>query len=155
MKYTEYKYIYPPRPSQTTQPSELSKYDNGQFIAQPKYNGTCCVAFISKDSIKIMNRHNRPITSNYSQIDFSGLHSGDGWMVLCGEFLNKNKLGEDGKPFNLKFVIWDILVYDGDYMIGYCYKCGMGYMVWNILNQLDEFIIRDSDLEHINENRIK
>jgi ATP-dependent DNA ligase len=118
MKYTEYKYIYPPRPSQTTQPSELSKYDNGQFIAQPKYNGTCCVAFISKDSIKIMNRHNRPITSNYSQIDFSGLHSGDGWMVLCGEFLNKNKLGEDGKPFNLKFVIWDILVYDGDYMIG-------------------------------------
>lgn len=45
--------------------------------------------------------------------------------------------------------------YDGDYMIGYCYKCGMGYMVWNILNQLDEVIIRDSDLDHINENRIK
>jgi ATP-dependent DNA ligase len=39
-------------------------------------------------------------------------------MVLCGEFLNKNKLGEDNKPFNLKFVIWDIIVYNGEYLIG-------------------------------------
>jgi ATP-dependent DNA ligase len=39
-------------------------------------------------------------------------------MVLSGEFLNKNKKGEDGNPFNLKFVIWDILVYEGKYLLG-------------------------------------
>jgi ATP-dependent DNA ligase len=118
MKYTEYKYLYPPRPVQTTNHTEIGKYDNGQFIAQPKYNGTCCVAFISKDTVRIMNRHKGLITSNYNNIDFKGLHSGDGWMVLCGEFLNKNKKGEDGNSFNLKFVIWDILVYNSNYMLG-------------------------------------
>jgi ATP-dependent DNA ligase len=118
MKYTEYRYIYPPRPIQTTHFSELDKYDNGQYIAQPKYNGTCCVLFLTKTSIRVMNRHNGIITSNYSEIDFQGLHTGNGYMVLVGEFLNKNKKGEDGNPFNLKFVIFDILVYDGEYLIG-------------------------------------
>jgi ATP-dependent DNA ligase len=65
-----------------------------------------------------MNRHKGTITSNYSEIDFRGMYRGEGWMVLCGEFLNKNKKGEDGKPFNLKFVIWDILVYEGYYLLG-------------------------------------
>lgn len=45
--------------------------------------------------------------------------------------------------------------FGGEYIIGYSYRCGMGYMVWNIFNQPDEEIIRDSDLEHINETRIK
>ena len=118
MKYEKYRYLYPPRPIQTTHFTELSKYDNGKYIIQPKYNGTCCVVFISKDSVKVMTRHNTPITTSYSHIDFQGLHSGEGWMVLCGEFLNKNKQGEDGKPFNLKFIIWDILVYNSEYLIG-------------------------------------
>ena len=121
MKYTEYRYIYPPRPEMTTHFSELDKYDNGTFLAQPKYNGTCCVVFMNKAGIRVMNRHNGLITSDYNNVDFEGLYqdSGcEGWLVLCGEFLNKNKKGEDGKPFNLKFIIFDILVYDNEYLIG-------------------------------------
>jgi ATP-dependent DNA ligase len=118
MKYTNYSYLFPPRPIQTTHNSELYKYDNGEFIAQPKYNGTCCNVFISKDKLIVMNRHKGEITSDYKHIDFRGLHNCEGWIVLCGEFLNKNKKGEDGKPFNLKFVIWDILVYDNEYLLG-------------------------------------
>jgi ATP-dependent DNA ligase len=118
MKYEKYSYLYPPRPKQTCHNTELGKYDNGEFIAQPKYNGTCCVVFISEDELVVMNRHNGEITSNYSKVDLKGLHKGKGWMVLCGEFLNKNKIGEDGKPFNLKFIIWDILVYESKYLIG-------------------------------------
>jgi ATP-dependent DNA ligase len=117
-KYENYSYLFPPRPIQTTHHSELSKYDNSQFLVQPKYNGTCCNVFISKDEVIVMNRHKRTITSNYSDIDFRGMYRGEGWMVVCGEFLNKNKKGEDGKPFNLKFVIWDILVYEGKYLLG-------------------------------------
>lgn len=115
--YNKYSYLFPPRPVQTTKHTELSKYDNGEFIAQPKYNGTCCCVFISKDELVVMNRHRGEITSRYDHIDLKGLHRGEGWMVLCGEFLNKNKKGEDGTPFNLKFVIWDILVFDGQYLI--------------------------------------
>lgn len=117
-EYNKYSYLFPPRPIQTTKHTELGKYDIGKFIAQPKYNGTCCNVFISKDEIIVMNRHKGSITSQYSHIDFRGMHRGEGWMVICGEFLNKNKAGEDGKPFNLKFVIWDILVYEGRYLLG-------------------------------------
>lgn len=121
MKYAEYRYIYPPRPEKTTHYSELDKYDNGTFIAQPKYNGTCCIVFINKYTVRVMNRHNGVITSDYNNVDFQGLYDDtecNGWLVLCGEFLNKNKKGEDGNSFNLKFVIFDILVYDNDYLIG-------------------------------------
>jgi len=118
MRYEKYSYLFPPRPEQTTHNEELNKYDNGEFIAQPKYNGTCCNVFINEEKVIVMNRHKGNITSNYNDINFRDLYSGKGWMVLCGEFLNKNKKGEDGKAFNLKFVIWDILVYNGDYLIG-------------------------------------
>lgn len=118
MKYTKFSYLFPPRPVQTTEPAELDKYDTGEYVAQPKYNGTCCVLFINESQIMVMNRHKGLISSDYSQIDLKGLHRGKGWMVLCGEFLNKNKKGEDGIPFNLKFVIWDILVYENNYLLG-------------------------------------
>ena len=41
MKYEKFSYLYPPRPIQTTKNTELDKYDTGEFLAQPKYNGTC------------------------------------------------------------------------------------------------------------------
>lgn len=121
MNYPEYRYIYPPRPEKTTHFSELEKFDNGTFLAQPKYNGTCCVVFMNKNSLRVMNRHNGVITSDYNNIDFTGLYEDSGckgWLVLAGEFLNKNKKGEDKNPFNLKFIIFDILVYNSDYLIG-------------------------------------
>jgi hypothetical protein len=118
MKYSKFMYLYPPRPVQTIHPSELNKYDDGTFIAQPKYNGTCCLVFISETDLIVMNRHRGTIFSDYKNIDFRGMYRGKGWMVVCGEFLNKNKKGEDGNPFNLKFIIWDILVYNGEYLIG-------------------------------------
>jgi hypothetical protein len=62
-------YLFPPRPIQTTHYTELKKYDNKSFIAQPKYNGTCCNVFISEDEIHVMNRHKGTITSNYTDID--------------------------------------------------------------------------------------
>jgi ATP-dependent DNA ligase len=59
------------------------------------------------------------------------MYRGTGWMVVSGEFLNKNQKGEDGKPFNLKFVIWDILVMNGEYMLGSTFQERM-----NLLEQL-------------------
>jgi ATP-dependent DNA ligase len=124
-------YLYPPRPVETTKHTELYKYDNGLFLAQPKYNGTCCEVFMNETEMIVMNRHNQPISSKYHNIDLRGMYRGSGWMVICGEFLNKNKTGEDGLPFNLKFVIWDILVYNGKYLIGSTFEQRM-----NLLEQL-------------------
>jgi len=112
-------YLFPPRPEQTTKNTELDKYDNGLYIGQPKYNGTCANLFMNETETIFMNRHKEVIKAgDYSKVDFRGLYSGKGWMVLCGEWLNKNKKGEDGNPFNLKFILWDILVYNGEYLLG-------------------------------------
>ena len=46
IRYDKYMYLFPPRPIQTTHHTEIKKYDNKLFIAQPKYNGTCCNVFI-------------------------------------------------------------------------------------------------------------
>lgn len=121
MIYDKYMYLYPPRPVQTTKHTELNKYDDGQYIGQPKYNGDCSLAFINESQQILMNRHKEKLKGDYSDIDFRGMYDeicGKGWLVLCGEFLYKSKLGEDGKLFNKKWIIWDILVYRSNYMLG-------------------------------------
>jgi len=50
-------------------------------------------------------------------MDFAGVHHGTGYMVVSGELLNKAKLDEHGKRLD-GFVIWDILVYESEYLIG-------------------------------------
>lgn len=45
------------------------------------------------------------------------LYRGKGEMILCGEYLNKNQKDETGKPWNIKYVIWDIIMYNGKHLI--------------------------------------
>ena len=119
MKYDQYKYLFPPRPVNRISTDQIEKYDNGEYVAEVKYDGSACVVFLNEGFVKVMNRHNEPITNPFmDEIDWAGLYSGKGFMIICGELLNKNKLGEHGTPLNKKFVIWDILVYNGDYMVG-------------------------------------
>lgn len=117
--YLEYKYLHPPRAENKIPPKDLKIYDDGKYIAEPKYNGSATVIFMNETDLKGMNRHGEPITLiDYSQIDFRAAYRGTGYIVLVGELLNKNQAGEHG-PFNMKFIIWDILVFNGTYLIGY------------------------------------
>lgn len=119
MKYDNYKFIYPPRPVNKISTDQIEKYDTGEYVAEVKYDGSAVVVFLDADGFIVMNRHHETISNDFAEeIDWAGMYSGKGWMVLCGELLNKNKLGEHGTPLNKKFVIWDILVYNGDYMVG-------------------------------------
>ncbi|GEP97679.1 DNA ligase-like domain-containing protein [Chitinophaga cymbidii] len=115
--YSEFKYIYPPRPEAAITPALLSGLGAG-WIAQPKYNGSCAVLFINGNhEYKLFNRKNEEL-SLQNPIQYTSLNDSEKYMVLCGEYLNKNKYGEDGRPFNHKFIIWDILVWKGHYLIG-------------------------------------
>lgn len=117
--FNQYKYVYPPRPINRISVDEIGKYDNGEYLAQPKYDGTCVNVFISENFLKVMNRHNQEIANPYfTDIDYTSIHKGKGFMVVSGELLNKNKTGEDGKPFNKCLVLWDVLVYEGEYLLG-------------------------------------
>lgn len=119
MKYLSYKYLYPPRPKNAIPDTELEFWDNGSLIAQPKLNGSNCTIFTNGVKTIVMNRHNQRLTNfNLSDNEIKDIYRGSGWMILNGEYMNKSKSDENNQVFNHKFVIFDILAFDGEYLVG-------------------------------------
>ena len=120
MKYESYRYIFPPRPKNAIPDSEISHWDSmNSMIAQPKLNGSNCVIFTNGERQIVMNRHNQRLTNfRLTESEIKEIYRGDGWMVINGEYMNKSKMDENGQTFNHKFVIFDILTFNGDYMVG-------------------------------------
>lgn len=123
MKYESFKkngFMFPPRPEYKCPAADLDKYDDGTYFGQPKYNGMCLPVFTNGDELHLFNRHkeNLPLLQKNSQVDFRGLAQSKNWFVYVGEYLNKGKYGETGIKEKDKFVIWDVLVWDGEYLIG-------------------------------------
>lgn len=117
--YDKFQYLYPPRPKNPVHPSEIDFWDNGMMIGQPKINGSNVVIFTNGEDIFVYNRHNQLMSSfQISNQEILSLYSGKGWMVLNGEYLNKSKSDENNQIFNHKLVIFDILVYNGTYLVG-------------------------------------
>ena len=120
-KYDRFKYMYPPRPEYVISPDKLSEYE-GTHAAQVKMNGSCCLIFIKGNEFRYFGRHeNENLRGFKLKInDLSVLNCGneDKWNVIVGEYMNKNKKGVNGKSWNHKFVIFDILVYNGEYLLG-------------------------------------
>jgi hypothetical protein len=118
-KYLNYRYIFPPRPKNAIPDTELEFWDNGSLIAQPKLNGSNCVIFTNGEKTIVMNRHNQRLTNfNLSDNEIKDIYRGEGWMILNGEYMNKSKSDENNQVFNHKFVIFDILGYNGEYLVG-------------------------------------
>jgi hypothetical protein len=118
-KYLNYRYIFPPRPKNAIPDTELSFWDNGSLIAQPKLNGSNCVIFTNGEKTIVMNRHNQRLTNfNISDNEIKDIYRGEGWMILNGEYMNKSKSDENSQVFNHKFVIFDILGFNGEYLVG-------------------------------------
>ncbi len=119
-KYLTYRYIFPPRPKNAIPDSELNFWDNGSLIAQPKLNGSNCVIFTNGEKSVIMNRHNQRLSNfQLSDSEIKDIYRGTGgWTILNGEYLNKSKSVETGQSFNHKFIIFDILAFDGEYLVG-------------------------------------
>jgi hypothetical protein len=120
MKYDKYRYLYPPRPRNAISPDDLNFWDNQSLLVQPKINGSNASIYTDGKKVIVMNRHNQRLTNfQLSDDEVKKLYRGNGgWLILNGEYLNKNKGDETGQPFNHKFVIFDILCYDGDYLVG-------------------------------------
>jgi len=119
-KYINYRYLYPPRPKNAISPDDLNFWDSNSLLAQPKLNGSNCLIFTNGVKVIVMNRHNQRLTNfRLTDEEVKSLYRGNGgWMILNGEYLNKSKMDETGQPFNHKFVIFDILCFDGDYLVG-------------------------------------
>ena len=121
MNYNSFRYIFPPRPKNAIPDSDLNFWDNGSLVAQPKLNGSNCVIFTNGEKLMIMNRHSQYMTNvDIQRQEVLDLFKGEPgkWMVLNGEYLNKSKQDENRQTFNHKLVIFDILVYNSDYLVG-------------------------------------
>lgn len=121
MNYNSFRYIFPPRPKNAIPDSDLNFWDNGSLLAQPKLNGSNCVIFTNGEKLMVMNRHSQHLTNvDIQRQEVLDLFKGDigKWMVLNGEYLNKSKQDENRQTFNHKLVIFDILVYNSDYLVG-------------------------------------
>ena len=121
MKFNSYRYIYPPRPKNPIPDSELAFWDNRTILAQPKMNGSNCVIFMDGTRTMVMNRHNQRLTNfELPQVELNNLYKcnpGE-WMVINGEYLNKSKQDDRGVTFNHKLIIFDILVFKSEYLVG-------------------------------------
>lgn len=120
MKYDKFIYLYPPRPKNAISPDDLNFWDNGTLICQPKLNGSNSLIFTNGVKVIVMNRHNQRLTNvRVTDSEILALYRGNGgWMILNCEYMNKSKMDETIKPFNHKFVIFDILCFNGDYLVG-------------------------------------
>jgi hypothetical protein len=101
-------------------PDDLKFWDNGTLLAQPKLNGSNATIYTDGQKIIVMNRHGQRLTNvNVDNSEILSLYKGTGgWTILNAEYMNKSKMDENGNTFNHKFVIFDILCYDGDYLVG-------------------------------------
>lgn len=148
INYKSFRYIYPPRPKINLPSSELSKYDNGEWVGQPKLNGSNIVIFTNGEEVHLYNRHNSPITNvKMKESEFLSLHKGKGWFVLNGEYMNKSKNNSKGEVFNHKLVIFDVLVYDGVQTIGMTFNQRI-----QLLNELFPSTKYDDFINKINDN---
>lgn len=119
--FKKYRYIFPPRPENKTTSGELHKY-LGRYLGQPKLNGSNLTVYTNGIDVILMNRHKQKMGVDLPLQIFRDLHRGEGWMVINGELMNKSKKDTDSKVFNHKFVIFDILVYNGKQTVGKTFK---------------------------------
>jgi ATP-dependent DNA ligase len=119
IKYESFQYIFPPRPKNPIQPSDLKMWDNDVMVAQPKMNGSNCTIYINNEKCYVYNRHGQRLSNfNIETSEIKSLFKGKGWMVINGEYMNKSKRDHNGELFNDKFCLFDILVFENQHLVG-------------------------------------
>lgn len=125
--YKEFRYLFPPRPEKALPSNVIPSYEaRGEYGAQPKLNGDCLVVFMNGKQTILMDRHNTTYTKSKIDLEIASLYRetiAEGiptnkWMVLTGEYMAKSQKQADGSVWNHKFVIHDIIVYDGMQLVG-------------------------------------
>ena len=121
MRYTDYSYIWPPRPGskQAIPPSMVASKEALGCWAQIKKQGTNNTLYVGPDRfVRPMNRHKAEhkqwSPTAQTHMTFANL-PGTGWYVFSAELMH-NKVS-DPKLKNINY-IHDILVMNGEYLVG-------------------------------------
>jgi len=117
MEYSNYTYLFPPRPEKAIARDFIGFYEKRSWVAQVKMNGTCSVLAINpQKQIVAMSRHKTEhklwTPTEENNLDFSKL-PGKGWYVFIAELMHSKIPGIR----NVNYV-HDVLVDNGDYLVG-------------------------------------
>ena len=149
MNYQYYKYIFPPRPENATKISDCEFYQMNGYFAQPKLNGSNALIFTNGEDYYIMNRHGERLNNfKIKKEELREIYKGDGeWMIINGEYMNKSKLDENGNTFNDKFVIFDILAFEGEHLVRSTFSDRLKLMsdLYDNKNSEKEYLFKISD----------
>lgn len=115
MKYTSYRYLYPPRPETKIAPDMLVAYERKGWVAQVKKNGTCTVIFAKGDTVIFKTRHD----TDHKMWSPKAVHvapfknDGSQWDVYVAELLHSKT--KDTKD---TLYVFDIIVRRGEHLTG-------------------------------------
>lgn len=116
MKFTEWNYMFPPRPDSAIPPSMLGYYEKREWLAQYKKNGTCTIIGISPEKEFIaMNRHadfhkTWQLTDHIKE-ELARLFKEKKWFVLCAEIMHLK-----GPAIKDTIYIHDMLVWKSEFL---------------------------------------
>ena len=88
---SKFNYIYPPRPEYKIPPKDLDNFDTGEYIVQPKYNGTCCIVFTNGKEVYVYNRHKQPLSWYSSDIEFKDNECEDTTSYIEQEYVHETE----------------------------------------------------------------
>ncbi len=115
MNYTEYRYLFPPRPETKVTRELLGFWEQRGYVAQKKKNGTCTVVFACGDRVIFKTRHNDDHKLWTPQPDHIKFFQGSaGWNVFVAELLHSKVAG--GPRHEL--YLFDQLVANGRSLVG-------------------------------------
>ena len=115
MKYTDYQYLWPPRPERKVPPTTFGFYQSRGYWAQVKKNGTCTVIFARGKEVIFKTRHDddhKAWTPKPEHIKFFQSDSTE-WTVYVAELIHS-------KTPHIKdqLYIFDMIVEDGEQLTG-------------------------------------
>lgn len=133
--YTEFQYLWPPRPTRAVTPDQFEFFERRGWFAQLKLNGKCALIALGPqapcnvgghdDHVQLWNRHNEklnwdmPITTYMTLCNLiEGRAPLTAWTVLVAELLHDKV---SGGPKDTLY-IHDVLVWRGEYLIGETYE---------------------------------
>jgi hypothetical protein len=123
MKYDSYVYLLPPRAERAVMPTTLGFYQGRGWVAQVKKNGTNSVIFVPPNGeVFAKTRHaDDPDHKAWSFTDgsrgaFDSVRT-PGWSVYNAELMHSKGNGIRDTNY-----IHDVLVYDGEYLLGKTYQ---------------------------------
>lgn len=118
-EYTEFRYLYPPRPENKVAPMTMNMMPKLGYVAQKKRNGTCTIIFARGSEVIFKTRHpeyengnHRAWQPNDRHMEFFGSLSNK-WNVFVGELLHSKGEGVRDEIF-----LFDQLVHEGTYLVG-------------------------------------